>query len=153
MLFRSKGSSSEFSYAGSTAAAPATAMGALLFGSAAGEAVVSKAGNEYNGDTIAANSTFQMNINGTKVVVTVATQITKTSSQTATTMSAAVAVLQTAVQTAVDEYNKQNGLSATGGVFDKASGLTSLDKNDFTVEAADDGAVAFTSAKGCSEPL
>ena len=134
-----KGSSSEFSYAGSTATAPATAMGGLLFGSAAGKAVISKAGNEYNGDTIAANSTFQMNINGTKVVVTVATQITKTSSQTAITMSAAAGVLDAAIKLAVDEYNKQNGLSATGGVFDKASGLTSLDKNDFTVEAADDG--------------
>ena len=134
-----KGSSSEFSYAGSTATAPATAMGGLLFGSAAGKAVISKAGNEYNGDTIAANSTFQMNINGTKVVVTVATQITKTSSQTAITMSVAAGVLDAAIKLAVDEYNKQNGLSATGGVFDKASGLTSLDKADFTVEAADDG--------------
>ncbi len=134
-----KGSSSEFSYVGSTETDPAKAMGGLLFGSAAGEAVISKAGNEYNGDTIAANSTFQMNINGTKVVVTVATQITKTSSQTATTMSAAAGVLDAAIKLAVDEYNKQNGLSATGGVFDKASGLTSLDKADFTVEAADDG--------------
>ncbi len=132
-----KGSSSEFSYVGSTEADPAKAMGGLLFGSTAGEAVISKAGNEYNGDTIAANSTFQMNINGTKVVVTVATQITKTSSQTATTMSAAAGVLDAAIKLAVDEYNKQNGLTA--GTFDKASGLTGLTKADFTVEAADDG--------------
>ena len=132
-----KGSSSEFSYAGSTEADPAKAMGGLLFGSAAGEAVISKAQNEYNGDTIAANSTFQMNINGTKVVVTVANQITKTSSAATITMDTVATALQGYIQTAVDEYNKQNGLSA--GTFDKASGLTGLTKADFTVEAADDG--------------
>ena len=132
-----KGSSSEFSYVGSTETDPAKAMGGLLFGSAAGEAVISKAQNEYNGDTIAANSTFQMNINGTKVVVTVANQITKTSSAATITMDTVATALQGYIQTAVDEYNKQNGLTA--GTFDKASGLTGLTKADFTVEAADDG--------------
>ncbi len=139
-----KGSDSEFSFSGSTLTEAEKSLGSLLFGGSttAGDpitSIISKAQNEYNGDTIAANSTFQMNINGTKVVVTVTGQITKTSSATTVTMDTVATALQGYIQTAVDEYNKQNGLSATGGVFDKASGLTSLDKNDFTVEAADDG--------------
>ena len=139
-----KGSDSEFSFSGSTLTEAEKSLGSLLFGGSttAGDpitSIISKAQNEYNGDTIAANSTFQMNINGTKVVVTVTTQITKTSSANTVTMDTVATALQGYIQTAVDEYNKQNGLSATGGVFDKASGLTSLDKNDFTVEAADDG--------------
>ncbi len=139
-----KGSDSEFSFSGSTLTEAEKSLGSLLFGGSttAGDpitSIISKAQNEYNGDTIAANSTFQMNINGTKVVVTVTGQITKTSSAATVTMDTVATALQGYIQTAVDEYNKQNGLSATGGVFDKASGLTSLDKNDFTVEAADDG--------------
>ena len=139
-----KGSDSEFSFSGSTLTEAEKSLGSLLFGGSTTTgapitSIISKAQNEYNGDTIAANSTFQMNINGTKVVVTVTTQITKTSSANTVTMDTVATALQGYIQTAVDEYNKQNGLSATGGVFDKASGLTSLDKNDFTVEAADDG--------------
>ena len=139
-----KGSDSEFSFSGSTLTEAGKSLGSLLFGGSTTASdpitsIISKAQNEYNGDTIAANSTFQMNINGTKVVVTVTTQITKTSSANTVTMDTVATALQGYIQTAVDEYNKQNGLSTTGGVFDKASGLTSLDKNDFTVEAADDG--------------
>ncbi len=139
-----KGSDSEFSFSGSTLTEAGKSLGSLLFGGSTTAndpitSIISKAQNEYNGDTIAANSTFQMNINGTKVVVTVATQITKTSSANTVTMDTVATALQGYIQTAVDEYNKQNGLSTTGGVFDKASGLTSLDKADFTVEAADDG--------------
>ena len=139
-----KGSDSEFSFSGSTLTEAGKSLGSLLFGGSTTAndpitSIISKAQNEYNGDTIAANSTFQMNINGTKVVVTVVTQITKTSSANTVTMDTVATALQGYIQTAVDEYNKQNGLSATGGVFDKASGLTSLDKADFTVEAADDG--------------
>ena len=139
-----KGSDSEFSFSGSTLTEAGKSLGSLLFGGSTTASdpitsIISKAQNEYNGDTIAANSTFQMNINGTKVVVTVTGQITKTSSANTVTMDTVATALQGYIQTAVDEYNKQNGLSATGGVFDKASGLTSLDKNDFTVEAADDG--------------
>ena len=137
-----KGSDSEFSFSGSTLTEAEKSLGSLLFGgsTAAGKpitSIISKAQNEYNGDTIAANSTFQMNINGTKVVVTVATQITKTSSAATVTMDTVATALQGYIQTAVDEYNKQNGLTA--GTFDKASGLTGLTKADFTVEAADDG--------------
>ena len=137
-----KGSDSEFSFSGSTLTEAEKSLGSLLFGgsTAAGSpitSIISKAQNEYNGDTIAANSTFQMNINGTKVVVTVATQITKTSSAATVTMDTVATALQGYIQTAVDEYNKQNGLTA--GTFDKASGLTGLTKADFTVEAADDG--------------
>ncbi len=137
-----KGSDSEFSFSGSTLTEAEKSLGSLLFGGSttAGDpitSIISKAQNEYNGDTIAANSTFQMNINGTKVVVTVTGQITKTSSATTVTMDTVATALQGYIQTAVDEYNKQNGLTA--GTFDKASGLTGLTKADFTVEAADDG--------------
>ena len=137
-----KGSDSEFSFSGSTLTEAEKSLGSLLFGgsttaSAPITSIISKAQNEYNGDTIAANSTFQMNINGTKVVVTVTGQITKTSSATTVTMDTVATALQGYIQTAVDEYNKQNGLTA--GTFDKASGLTGLTKADFTVEAADDG--------------
>ena len=137
-----KGSDSEFSFSGSTLTEAEKSLGSLLFGGSttAGDpitSIISKAQNEYNGDTIAANSTFQMNINGTKVVVTVANQITKTSSANTVTMDTVATALQGYIQTAVDEYNKQNGLTA--GTFDKASGLTGLTKADFTVEAADDG--------------
>jgi flagellin len=137
-----KGSDSEFSFSGSTLTEAEKSLGSLLFGGSttAGApitSIISKAQNEYNGDTIAQNSTFQMNINGTKVVVTVTGQITKTSSATTVTMDTVATALQGYIQTAVDEYNKQNGLTA--GTFDKASGLTGLTKADFTVEAADDG--------------
>ena len=137
-----KGSDSEFSFSGSTLTEAEKSLGSLLFGGSttAGApitSIISKAQNEYNGDTIAQNSTFQMNINGTKVVVTVTGQITKTSSATTVTMDTVATALQGCIQTAVDEYNKQNGLTA--GTFDKASGLTGLTKADFTVEAADDG--------------
>ena len=137
-----KGSDSEFSFSGSTLTEAEKSLGSLLFGGSttAGDpitSIISKAQNEYNGDTIAQNSTFQMNINGTKVVVTVTGQITKTSSATTVTMDTVATALQGYIQTAVDEYNKQNGLTA--GTFDKASGLTGLTKADFTVEAADDG--------------
>ncbi len=139
MKSENKGSDSEFSFLGGSTATATDSLGATLFGSATsnGESVISKAQNEYNGDTIAANSTFQMNINGTKVVVTVTNQITKTSSANTVTMDTVATALQGYIQTAVDEYNKQNGLTA--GTFDKASGLTGLTKADFTVEAADDG--------------
>ena len=137
-----KGSDSEFSFSGSTLTEADKSLGSLLFGGSttAGDpitSIISKAQNEYNGDTIAQNSTFQMNINGTKVVVTVTGQITKTSSAATVTMDTVATALQGYIQTAVDEYNKQNGLTA--GTFDKASGLTGLTKADFTVEAADDG--------------
>ena len=137
-----KGSDSEFSFSGSTLTEAGKSLGSLLFGGSTTAndpitSIISQAQNEYNGDTIAANSTFQMNINGTKVVVTVVTQITKTSSATTVTMDTVATALQGYIQTAVDEYNKQNGLTA--GTFDKASGLTGLTKADFTVEAADDG--------------
>ena len=137
-----KGSDSEFSFSGSTLTEAEKSLGSLLFGGSttAGDpitSIISKAQNEYNGDTIAQNSTFQMNINGTKVVVTVTGQITKTSSAATVTMDTVATALQGYIQTAVDEYNKQNGLTA--GTFDKASGLTGLTRADFTVEAADDG--------------
>ncbi len=137
-----KGSDSEFSFSGSTLTEAEKSLGSLLFGGSttAGDpitSIISKAGNEYNGNTIAAGSQFQMDINGTKVTVTVATQITKTSSQTVVNMSTVVANLQTDIQAAVNAYNTAMGL--TPGTYDKASGLTGLTVSDFTVEAADDG--------------
>jgi len=137
-----KGSDSEFSFSGSTLTEAEKSLGSLLFGGSttAGDSItsiISKAGNEYNGNTIAAGSQFQMDINGTKVTVTVATQITKTSSQTVVNMSTVAANLQTDIRTAVNAYNTAMGL--TPGTYDKASGLTGLTASDFTVEAADDG--------------
>ena len=137
-----KGSDSEFSFSGSTLTEAEKSLGSLLFGgstTAGGSvtSIISKAGNEYNGNTIAAGSQFQMDINGTKVTVTVVTQITKTSSQTVVNMSTVAANLQTDIQAAVNAYNTAMGL--TPGTYDKASGLTGLTTSDFTVEAADDG--------------
>ena len=137
-----KGSDSEFSFSGSTLTEAEKSLGSLLFGGSttAGDpitSIISKAGNEYNGDTIAANSQFQMNINGTKVAVTVVTQITKTSSLTTVNMSTVATNLQTDIRNAVNAYNTAMGLQA--GVYDKASGLTGLTASDFTVETADDG--------------
>ncbi len=137
-----KGSDSEFSFSGSTLTEAEKSLGSLLFGGSttAGDpitSIISKAGNEYNGNTIAAGSQFQMDINGTKVTVTVVTQITKTSSQTVVNMSTVAANLQTDIQAAVNAYNTAMGL--TPGTYDKASGLTGLTASDFTVEAADDG--------------
>ena len=137
-----KGSDSEFSFSGSTLTEAEKSLGSLLFGGSttAGDpitSIISKAGNEYNGDTIAANSQFQMNINGTKVAVTVVTQITKTSSLTTVNMSTVATNLQTDIRNAVTAYNTAMGLQA--GVYDKASGLTGLTASDFTVETADDG--------------
>ena len=137
-----KGSDSEFSFSGSTLTEAEKSLGSLLFGGSTTvgnpiTSIISKAGNEYNGNTIAAGSQFQMDINGTKVTVTVATQITKTSSQTVVNMSTVAANLQTDIQAAVNAYNTAMGL--TPGTYDKASGLTGLTTSDFTVEAADDG--------------
>ena len=137
-----KGSDSEFSFSGSTLTEAEKSLGSLLFGGSttAGDpitSIISKAGNEYNGNTIAGGSQFQMDINGTKVTVTVVTQITKTSSQTVVNMSTVAANLQTDIQAAVNAYNTAMGL--TPGTYDKASGLTGLTASDFTVEAADDG--------------
>ena len=137
-----KGSDSEFSFSGSTLTEAEKSLGSLLFGGSttAGDpitSIISKAGNEYNGNTIAGGSQFQMDINGTKVTVTVVTQITKTSSQTVVNMSTVAANLQTDIQAAVNDYNTAMGL--TPGTYDKASGLTGLTASDFTVEAADDG--------------
>ena len=137
-----KGSDSEFSFSGSTLTEAEKSLGSLLFGGSTttGDpitSIISKAGNEYNGNTIAAGSQFQMDINGTKVTVTVVTQITKTSTQTVVNMSTDAANLQTDIQAAVNAYNTAMGL--TPGTYDKASGLTGLTKADFTVEAADDG--------------
>ncbi len=137
-----KGSDSEFSFSGSTLTEAEKSLGSLLFGGSttAGDpitSIISKAGNEYNGNTIAGGSQFQMDINGTKVTVTVVTQITKTSSQTVVNMSTVAANLQTDIQAAVNAYNTAMGL--TPGTYDKASGLTGLTTSDFTVEAADDG--------------
>ena len=137
-----KGSDSEFSFSGSTLTEAEKSLGSLLFGGSTNAgasitSIISKAGNEYNGNTIAGGSQFQMDINGTKVTVTVVTQITKTSSQTVVNMSTVAANLQTDIQAAVNAYNTAMGL--TPGTYDKASGLTGLTASDFTVEAADDG--------------
>ncbi len=133
-----KGSTSEFSYAGCDQSTNIEkTLGAVLFGSTKGEAIESKAGNEYNGGTVESGDTFQMTINGQDVVVSLGADIKKTSGQTASPMSAAVGTLNTAIQGAIAQYNTQLGLTGKG--FDKASGLTELTAADFTVEAADDG--------------
>ena len=132
-----EGSVSEFSFTGTAEpgdGATNTSVGAAIFGRTADDkAVISEAGSNYNGETIAAGSKFQMNINGVKVEVdTGIADITK-----GDTMAATAGKLQTAVQAAVLKYNSANGLTA--GTKDADSGLTGLKDTDFTVEANNDG--------------
>lgn len=133
---------SEFSFLGTvddTGAAVANAdtksvMGVVLGGKAAS---VNKASVDYNSTSVAANSTFQMNLNGTTVQVKVATAIDGKGAATPTTMKDAATTMQTAIQAAVTDYNTQLGLTA--GTYDAASGKTGLTTTDFTVSTGDNG--------------
>ena len=127
-----KTASGEISFAGTSEDTnPEKSVGALLFGSTKGESVENKAIQTYNGDTIAAQSNFVMEINGVKVNVNIATKIAKGT----TDMDNAAGTIQTAIQGAVGAYNTALGLTA--GQKDSASGLTGLTTTDFTVEAKD----------------
>lgn len=137
-----EGSVSEFSFTGTEKpdSTKVTSFGAAIFGKAGAAgtgdaAVISKAGSKYNGEAIALNSQFQMNLNGVKVEVKIGTAITKGMDMSGT--GGAASILETAVQDAVDKYNTANGLTA--GNKDTNSGLTGLKKEDFTVEANTDG--------------
>lgn len=124
------GKDSEFSFIGTDAVATiAGSVGNVLFGGT-GNAVIQKADATYNRETIASGSDFNMTINGVKVNVKTAAEIKKTDK-----MDAVATTLQTAIQTAVDDYNTAMGLTA--GAKDATSGLTGLTANDFTVEAKD----------------
>ncbi|MGN1349594.1 MAG: hypothetical protein ACI4VM_01195, partial [Anaerovoracaceae bacterium] len=108
-------------------------IGAILFGSTAGESKITEGDEIYNGDTLAGNATtesFNMIINGKSVNVA-SPAVTKGT----TTMAAAATALQTAIQTAVGNYNTELGLTA--GTKDSASGLTGLTASDFTVDVKD----------------
>ncbi len=110
---------------------PEKSVGAILFGSTAGESVIAEATKNYNGDSIATGKVFNMNINGVSVEVKTTNAITKGTD----TMATVAGYLQTDIQTAIDEYNNIMGLTA--GTKDTESGLTGLTKTDFTVEEKD----------------
>ena len=134
-----KGVDSEFSFVGSSADKDnlgASVMSNIIMGGTGdGAASVNKAELTYAGKTLAATDTFQMNINGTKVSVGVAAAADAT-------METVRGALETAIQTAVDNYNTANGLTA--GTLDKKSGLTGLTKADFTVSVGDKGNFVVT---------
>ena len=139
-----EGADSEFSFTGVEKGGTIdTSVGAHLFAGAtpADGAVVNEASQDYNGDAILANETFQMIINGQKMEVKIGAAMDNAIScgagQKATTMSAAATTLQTAIQSAVTAYNTALGLTA--GKKDDASGLTGLTSTDFTVEADKSG--------------
>ncbi|MTK08042.1 MAG: flagellin [Hungatella sp.] len=135
-----EGSKSEFSFTGTDAPANGnvTSFGAAIFGNvtANGDAAkISQAGSKYNGESLATNSQFLMNINGVKVTVETDKIITKGQNMSGT--GGVADTLQTAVKAAVLKYNTTNGLTA--GQKDAESGLTGLKDDDFTVEANTDG--------------
>jgi flagellin len=137
-----EGSTSEFSFTGTNTPANGnvTSIGAAIFGNVTtnGDASkISQAGSKYNGETLAGGSSFQMNINGVKVEAKIgaATPITKGMDMAGT--NNAEDILEKAIQDAVDSYNAANGLTA--GQKNADSGLTGLNKSEFTVEANKDG--------------
>lgn len=128
------GSSSEFSFVGSDNGTPANSMGSLLFAGTTGAAIESTAKMTYNGDSVAATDTFQMNINGTTVgVVLTGANLAKGASLTETYADA----VEARIQAAVGDYNTALGIGA--GVKDPVTGLTGLTATDFTVDLSDEG--------------
>lgn len=139
-----KGSTSEFSYAGTDLADTASedSLGGLLFGATpaggeTGTAITSTAKMTYNGEAVSTGDTFQMTINGTTVQVALTADLAKGDA-----LDAASAAIQTAIQNAIDgssglSYNEQLGLTA--GTKDATSGLTGLTKTDFTAEFNTEG--------------
>ena len=107
-------------------------LGAQLFGKASGETQVNSAVKKYDGKNLTANSTFDMDINGSKVTVTLTNAV-----KNGDLMKDTADALQTAIQTAVDKYNTQNGL--TVDKYDGATGLTGLKSSEFAVTAQEDG--------------
>ena len=129
---------SEFSFSGttSTASAAVTSLGAALMKGTSNNAIENTAKLTYNGEALATGDSFTMTINGVKSQVSLTAAINKGDDLTGTTVSSA---LQTAIQAAASNYNKQMGLST--GVKDTESGLTGLDSADFTAEFDKDGAL------------
>ena len=107
-------------------------LGAQLFGGASAATQVNSAVKKYDGKNLAANSTFDMDINGSKVTVTLTDAISN-----GTAMSDVAEKLQDAIQKSVDKYNTQNGL--TVDKYDGATGLTGLKSSEFAVTAQEDG--------------
>ncbi|WP_293010040.1 flagellin, partial [Oscillibacter sp. UBA6647] len=130
-----KGVDSEFSFIGSNAAVAdigkSVMSNVIMGGSGDGAASVNTATLKYDGKAVAATDVFNMNINGVKVAA-IGGAIAN-----GDTMAAAAAELEKSVQAAVDSYNDAMGLSAN--VEDAKSGLTGLDKDDFTVTVGDNG--------------
>ena len=131
---------SEVTFAGTDEATdPEKSIGALLFGSTAGESIINKATEIYNGREVVAADAFTMKINGVDVKVTgVVAKPAKgdgTAANAGDAMSAVAASLEAAIKDAVGDYNTQLGLNTN--VKDTASGLTGLDPAKFTVAAKD----------------
>jgi len=97
---------------------------------------------QYDGRTVAIGDSFQMTLNGTTLKVDIGTAITGGT----TTLKAAAGTLETAIQAAITEYNKQIGgatgaanSSLTAGVEESKSGIVGLTTTDFKVEVGDNG--------------
>ena len=101
-------------------------LGAVMFSGTAGANAAKTADATMKiANTIANNSTFTMTINGTEVQAKITTAINEGDE-----MKAAAAIIQSAVQTAVDAYNTAMGTGTT---------TEALKNTDFTVTANKDG--------------
>ena len=101
-------------------------LGAVMFSGTAGANAAKTADATMKiANTIANNSTFTMTINGTEVQAKITTAINEGDE-----MKDAAAIIQSAVQTAVDAYNTAMGTGTT---------TEALKNTDFTVTANKDG--------------
>jgi flagellin len=120
--------------AATTAADTPTAndsVGALMFGTIKTNSAVTADASEKFNNSIAANSKFTMTINNTELQCDIgAAAITEGDA-----LSTVATKLQTAIQTAVGNYNAATGMNTTG----KAEELTAA---DFTVTANKDGSLS-----------
>ena len=139
------GEESSFGFVGTDAttvtegAAATDSLGAVMFsGQAAANAAKTADATMKISNTIAANSTFTMTINGTEVQAKIATAINEGDE-----MKTAAGIIQTSVQTAVDAYNTAMGTGTT---------TEALKNTDFTVTANKDGSfnIEYTGDKEVS---
>ena len=139
------GEESSFGFVGTDAttvtegAAATDSLGAVMFsGQADANAAKTADATMKISNTIAANSTFTMTINGTEVQAKIATAINEGDE-----MKTAAGIIQTSVQTAVDAYNTAMGTGTT---------TEALKNTDFTVTANKDGSfnIEYTGDKEVS---
>ena len=139
------GEESSFGFVGTDAttvtegAAATDSLGAVMFsGQADANAAKTADATMKISNTIAANSTFTMTINGTEVQAKIATAINEGDE-----MKTAAGIIQTSVQKAVDAYNTAMGTGTTTEV---------LKNTDFTVTANKDGSfnIEYTGDKEVS---